>query len=81
LNDEILRDNLEKTFQQIDIASEIYLHALETAVKIVDEHLPFQAEIDKATLPSEMNKRILAREEAISTIVANLLLLSEGIRI
>ena len=81
MNDKEFRENLEKTRKQIDIASEIYLYALHTAEKIVDENFPHKAQIDLATRPNDKYERIMAREEAISVVLANLLQLSELIRV
>lgn len=76
-----LEENLKKTRKQIDIAAQIYEYTLATAIRIVDEHLPYQEQIDKAKLPRDRYERILRRQEAISVIVSNLLQLGELIRV
>ena len=81
MNDKELREKLIKTQKQIDVASEIYTYAFVEAIKIVDEHLPFKREADKAKLYSERHDANLARSEAISVFTACLLSLSEGVRL
>ena len=81
MNDEIMKEKLTKTRKQIDISAQIYEHALAVATRIVDEHLPYQEQIDLAKLPGEKYDRITERQEAISIIVANLLQLSECVRL
>ena len=73
-----LEEKLEKTFQQIDICGQIWLHALAVATRIVDENFPcYQKQIDSAKLPNDKNIRTLARIEMISTVISNLLRLNE----
>ncbi len=82
INDTKLEENLKKTRKQIDVTAEIYLYTLQTAIKIVDEKLPCYKEgIKNASLPSEKYDRKMDRQNAISTIVANLLRLSEVISV
>jgi len=78
---ESLRENLEKVKTQIDGAAEIWQYAFTKATYLVDENMPFKDEIDKAKIPSERRNWIESHEEAMSCVLANLLRLSESIRI
>lgn len=82
MNDKDLEESLEKTRKQIDIAAEIWLYALHTAKRLVDEHLPcYREAISKAVLLNEKNTAMESHQVAISTVLANLLQLSESIRV
>ena len=77
-----LEEKLDKTFRQIDICGEIWVHTLDVATKIVDEHFPCYREmIDSAILPSDKNDRILARIEMISACMSNILRLNEAVHV
>ena len=73
-----LEQKLEKTFRQIDICGEIWVHTLDVATKIVDEQFPcYQEMVDSAILPRDKNETIFARIEMISTCMSNILRLNE----
>ena len=76
-----LKEDLENTYKKFDVAIEIYEKVYDLAAAFTDRKTKYNEMINLTTLASNKVEALKSREEYISVCMANILQISESIRV
>ena len=81
MNEAEIKKDMKTQFKILKLSAEIYEEALRLAIEIVDTKMSFSEVLKQTMLQSERNIILMDRERSISAVVANILSISDDVRI